>query len=207
VDLGRECDPSGAIVEHRVRRSNYVHERLHGAKKLADELYDAAEKFRIDFERAQLAGNYARLDLHKTRAGKGEMSDKVALAKLRVSKVLDDLGSGRDGQSFSQSCVWNVVGLGMTMEDWTQLIRQGGGNMNADKASGVLHGALERLALHYGMIDMGRIAAIRQDGAYGRGVKDFIEFVSVFAATAVGPEKNAIGRLLANAQRRFSRFL
>jgi len=115
ADLVRECDPPGAIVENRVRRSNYVHERVHSAKKLADELYDAAEKFRMDFERAQLAGNYARLDMHKTRAGKGEMSDKVALAKLRVSKVLDDLGNGRDRPSFSQSCVWNVVGLCMTI--------------------------------------------------------------------------------------------
>lgn len=34
---------------------------------LADELYDAAEKFRLDFERAQLSGNYARLDLFKAR--------------------------------------------------------------------------------------------------------------------------------------------
>jgi hypothetical protein len=79
--------------------------------------------------------------------------------------------------------------------------------MNADKASGVLHGALERLALHYGMIDMGRIAAIRQDGAYGRGVKDFIEFVSVFAATAQGNEKTVIGRFLGAAHKRFGKFV
>jgi hypothetical protein len=64
-ELRREVDPTGKIVEHRVRRSVYVHERLHnltGPQKLADELYDAAEKFRLDFERAQLSGNYARLD-------------------------------------------------------------------------------------------------------------------------------------------------
>jgi Domain of unknown function (DUF6456) len=206
ADLVRECDPSGAIVEHRVRKSGYVHERLHAGKKLADELYDAAEKFRMDFERAQLAGNYARLDLHKTRAGKGEMSDKVAVAKMRVSKVLDDLGNGRDGASFSQSCVWNVVGLGMTMEDWTLLIRQGGGHMNADRASGVLLGCLERLALAYGIADMGRLAALRQDGAYGRAIRDFMEFADVFGATAAGSEKSAIGKFLAAAHKRFATF-
>lgn len=61
--------PLGKIVEHRVRRSAYVHEKLHnltGPQKLADELYDAAERFRIDFERAQLLGSYARMDLYKT---------------------------------------------------------------------------------------------------------------------------------------------
>jgi hypothetical protein len=206
ADLVRECDPSGAIVEHRVRRSAYVHERLHSAKKLAAELYDAAENFRKDFETAQLAGNYARLDLHKTRAGQQEMTNKVALAKKRVSKALGDLGNGRDGPSFSQSCVWNVVGLGMTMEDWTQLLKQSGASMNADKASGVLHGCLERLALHYGMIDMGRMAAIRQDGAYSRGIKDFLDFTDIFATTAQGGEKTVIGRFLAAAQKRFGKF-
>jgi hypothetical protein len=55
ADLVRECDPSSAIVEHRIRKSGYVHERLHAAKKLANELYDAAKKFRTDFERAQLS--------------------------------------------------------------------------------------------------------------------------------------------------------
>ncbi len=55
-ELRREVDPTGKIVEHRVRRSAYVHERLHnltGPQKLPDELYDAAEKFRQGFERAQ----------------------------------------------------------------------------------------------------------------------------------------------------------
>jgi hypothetical protein len=68
-ELIRECGPHGAIVQHRVRKSSYVHERLHSFQKLADELYDSAEKFRMDFEKAQLAGNYACLDLR--RGGRG----------------------------------------------------------------------------------------------------------------------------------------
>jgi len=70
-ELRKEVDPEGRITEHRVRKSAYVHERLHsltGPQKLADELYDAAEKFRQDFERAQLSGSYARMDLFKARA-------------------------------------------------------------------------------------------------------------------------------------------
>jgi hypothetical protein len=36
--------PPARIVDHRVRKSASVHERLHGTGKLADELYDATEK-------------------------------------------------------------------------------------------------------------------------------------------------------------------
>jgi hypothetical protein len=172
-DLRRDVDPTGKIVEHRVRRSSYVHERLHsltGPQKLRDELYDAA-KFRQDFERAQLSGNYSRLDLFKARSGRQEMSDNVAMAKVRIDKALDALSNGRDGESFSQSCVWNVVGLGATLEGWTALIRTGGAAMNADRASGVLYVSLEWLALHYGILDRHRLNAIGQDRAFGRGVK------------------------------------
>jgi hypothetical protein len=205
-ELRREVDPAGAIVEHRVRRSGYVHERLHSTGKLADELYDAAEKFRIDFERAQLSGNYARLDMFKTRSGRQDMSDGVAAAKIRINKALEALGRGTDGPNSLQSCVWNVVGSGLTLDEWTHMIRQGGAGMNADKAAGILHGALELLALHYGIVDQHRINALRQDSAYARGIKDFLDFAGVFATTAQGGEKNVIGRFLAAAQKRFGRF-
>ena len=58
--------------------------------------------FRMDFERAQLAGN-------KTRSGKQEMSDGVAIAKVRINKALEALGRGKDGPNTLQSWAWNVV--------------------------------------------------------------------------------------------------
>jgi hypothetical protein len=94
----------------------------------------------------------------------------------------------------------------MTMESWTQPAKQNGASMNADKASGVFRVSLECLALHYGKIDIGRVAAIRQDGAYGRGLKDLLEFAGVFAVTAQGAEKNVIGKFIAAAQKRFGGF-
>src|ERR1039458_9413709 len=84
-ELRREVGPDGHIVVHPVRKSAYVHERLHsltGPQKLADELYDAAEKFRHDFERARLLGSYATIDMFRTSGGGGQdVSDKVALAR------------------------------------------------------------------------------------------------------------------------------
>jgi hypothetical protein len=94
----------------------------------------------------------------------------------------------------------------MTLESWTGLIRASGASMNADRASGVLTVCFERLALHYGTVDPRRLDSIRQDGAYGRGVKDVLDFVNIFAATAQGGEKNVIGRFMAQAQKRFGRF-
>lgn len=205
-ELRREMDPDGKITEHRVRKSTYVHERMHAAGKLHQELYGAAEKFRICFERAALSGSYAKTDLFRTRAGKCEITDKVASAKYSISKALDDLGEMKDGPSLSQSCIWNIVGLGMTLDDWTGVIRKTGAHMNADAASGVLRASLERLALHYGLVDKGKLSRIRQDQAYSRGIKDFLDFTNVFAATTKAEEKSAIGKFLAAVQKRFGRF-
>jgi Domain of unknown function (DUF6456) len=209
ADLVRECDPSGAIVEHRVRRSSYVHERLHtlsGPQKLPDELYDAAEKFRMDFERAQLSGNYARLDMFSTRSGKVEMSDKLAQAKGRISKAFQALGNGSEVPSLSQSCIWSVVGLGETLEDWTQTVRNSGKGMNTDRASGVLYISLERLALHFGMVDMGRLQTMSNDRAYARAIQDFLDFASVATATLQGNDKSAVGKFIAATRKRFEKF-
>jgi hypothetical protein len=192
---------------HAVRRCAYVHERLRSAGKLAPELFDAAGKFRMDFERAQLSGNYGRIDIFKTKSGRQEITDRVTLARKRIKQALAAQAVSRpDTLSPSRSCIWNVIGLGMTLEQWTDFVRRSGSSMNADKASGILHSSLERLALHYGMIDMGRMASMRQDGAYGRAIRDFMEFMGVFATTITGQEKVAIGRFLAAAERRFAKF-
>jgi hypothetical protein len=53
---------------------------------------------------------------------------------------------------------------------------------------------------------MGRLVSIGQDQAYGRGVRDLLDFAEVFSASASGAEKNALGRFFASAQRRFSKF-
>jgi hypothetical protein len=68
------------------------------------------------------------------------MSDRVALAKARIPDAFNALGRGKEGTSQSQLCVWNVVGLGLNLDQWTALCRRDGSAMNADKAAGVLHG-------------------------------------------------------------------
>jgi len=60
--------------------------------------------------------------------------------------------------------------------------------------------------MHDGMLDMGRLNAIGQDRAYGRGIRDCLNSVGVFAAKAQGGEKTTIRRFLAAAQKRFAKF-
>jgi hypothetical protein len=115
AELRRERDPNGSTVVHAARKSRYVHERWHSAGKLDPDLFPAADKFRMNFERAGLMRSYARLDLCKTRAGQQEMGDRVAEAKGRVRNAMSALGRSNDGQNFLQSCLWSVVGQGLTL--------------------------------------------------------------------------------------------
>jgi len=48
------------------------------------------------------------------------------------------------------------------------------------------------LAHNCGIIDVGRIAALRQDTAYARGIRNFLDFAGVFAAMAQGGEKSVL---------------
>lgn len=51
------------------------------------------------------------------------MSDRVGLAKARIRDAFNALGRGKEGTRQSQSCVWNVVGLGLNFDQWTALFR------------------------------------------------------------------------------------
>jgi hypothetical protein len=77
--------------------------------------------------------------------------------------------------------------------------------MNADKASGIFVVALERLAISYGMVDTGRLAAMSNDRAYARAIHDFFEFAHVASAALQGTEKSAVGRFLAATRKRFEK--
>ena len=152
--MTRELDPQGAIVVHPVKKSVYVHERWHDLGSIDHEMYDAAERFRKDFERGHLEGRYATIDLFRSSGGgAGDVSDVVAEARGRIHAALFSLGARKSGKSLSQSCAWFVVGCGMTLEQWSLRMRTSGETMAEAKAAGVLYGALEKLAWHYGIIN------------------------------------------------------
>jgi hypothetical protein len=63
--------------------------------------------------------------------------------------------------------------------------------------SGILHVSLERLALHYGMVDTGSLSKMSNDRVYVRATRDFFVFAAVATATLQGTEKSAVGKFLA----------
>jgi hypothetical protein len=75
----------------------------------------------------------------------------------------------------------------------------------ADQASRYVVDAIVK-ALHYGMVDMARIASIGQNKAYSRAINDLMEFAGLFAATAQAPEKAMIAKFIAATRKRFERY-
>ena len=171
--LVREMSPKGEIVVHAVKRSSYVHDRMHDMGRIDNEMYDAAERFRKDFERAHLEGRFASVDLFRSSGGStGDISDGVAEARNRIKSALFSLGARKSGKSLSQSCVWFVVGCGSNLEQWSIRMRNSGENMSEGKAAGVLYGSLERLAFHYGISTAKTIKDRASGLAYKRGRLD-----------------------------------
>src|SRR5262249_22003254 len=59
-------------------------------------------------------------------------------AKIRVSKTIAAL-RGRQGESFSRSCVWNVIGLGITWNCGRDRSGQRAARRTRTEVVGVLH--------------------------------------------------------------------
>jgi hypothetical protein len=169
-ELIRDSDPSGEIVEHVVVRRAAPIDRMHRACTIDGEMHQAGQRFHADFERAQLLGRYGTIHLDGVSArGKSEMGDQVVAARERVKHALEALGHRPEASRVSASAevCWWILGEEATIKEFVQRVRWGGRDMNEGKASGILIGVLEALALHYGLIDSRRM----KSREYQRGVR------------------------------------
>lgn len=202
----RETAPNGQIVVHAVKKSNYVHERLHTMKRISDAEYDAAERFCSDFIKASLDGRYASLDMNRSSgATKHIISDGVVEARQRVRAAQDSLGVS--DKSLSKSCVWYVVGCGDTLEKWSQRIRTSGDLMSEGKASGILVSALERLALHYGITNEGKIRHDLGQISFSKGIQHAISAAESFKPSHKHTAEEAIKAFANMLKKKFSQRL
>ena len=179
-ELVTASDPdTGITVEHAIRRDLTVADRLLkngslGAENGEGRLYhQAAERFRQDFERAQLTGFVGAADL--MRGGGGgpqEIEDSVVGARERVRYALGSLGFAPGTSRGSQvgKAAWWVLGCQETLEQFSNRMRTGGSLMNVSKASGLVIAAIERLALHYGIVAVSNIDQLERSRAWGQGV-------------------------------------
>jgi hypothetical protein len=179
-ELVREADPDGNVTVHVRRRDTYAHERLRAQGTIPAALMEAGETFRVAMERGQLAGRMPAVDLFKSARNTGSLDDDVVFfARDRVHKALGALGyePGRGRMPLSAEAVWHMVGCGATPEDFCIRCRGLGWRMSEQKAIGLLIGALERLALHYHLLEPRDIA----DGARDRGYRDAMRTVVAMA--------------------------
>jgi len=210
ADLIRDTDPDGLIVEHRIKRGNYVHERLYnnGKGSLEKELYLAAENFRMNFERGHMAGQFAKLNMFRAKVSRFEITDNVVAARTNVIRALDQLGHNKDGSlNLSSSIVWFVVGEGHSLEEWTTRIRWNGKPMDSKKATGVLIAVLERLALHYGLIQVSAIKDRVGRSGFKHGVQHVYDFIKVYCAGAPPADQAVHKKLTGEIEKRMSKFL
>lgn len=205
ANLIRETSPSGAIVLHAVKKSGYVHERLHELGRIDNDMYDAAERFCSDFTKASLAGRYSTLDMNRSGGGgKHVISDTVVEARQRIHESLASLGNQSLEKSLTKSCVWFVVGCGDTLEQWAFRMRTSGANMSEGKASGILISALERLALHYGLTSESRIKHDAGRKSFLAGIEFSIKFAESLPFSENKTAQEAIKSFSSLLRKRFS---
>lgn len=126
------------------KRLSYL-EKLERAGTITVAMQSAGEKFGFHFHRGGLE-RYATINLFRVMGGVGESAAENAVFHRReIRKAMEVLGGG-----LAAGLVWDVCGLENPISHWTAAKRIAGVRMSDDHAKGMLIGALEILARHYG---------------------------------------------------------
>lgn len=113
------------------------------------EMHDAGQQFSLDFARAFASGVASpKLDGLPGGTSPGEMMvERNAGAARAVRQALDAVGGSG---SPAGSALWYVVGLGMSVRDWSIRLGWSGKAMSKEEGKGILIAALGVLARYYG---------------------------------------------------------
>lgn len=126
---------------------------------ISQEMHDAGRMFEADFHRANLTGLRAQnLERLACPAGGDSPTEHAVYALDLVHRALDAVGgiSGPSGLA-----LWNVVGLGASLREWSSMQRWAGRTFSEREAKGILIAALGMLDRHYGLtIRPGKIRAL-----------------------------------------------
>jgi hypothetical protein len=142
----REKDPDGRIVlRHRLVDPLA---RMLNTGAIDGPMHDAGRRFQRDFTIAQLDPLHAA-DLLRVRGCRRdpELVDSHVAARRRIHEALAALGGI---SSPAGSAVWHMVGLHLSIREWS--LRQGwaGRPVEQKEAKGILVAALGMLAKHCG---------------------------------------------------------
>jgi hypothetical protein len=148
----RERDPDGRIVlRHRLVDALA---RMLKTGAIDGPMHDAGHRFQRDFTLAQLDPLHAADLLRVPGCGRDpELLDSHVAARRRVHEALEALGGV---SSPAGSAVWHMVGLQLSIREWS--LRQGwtGRPVEPKEAKGILVAALGMLTRHYGYSEVKR---------------------------------------------------
>jgi hypothetical protein len=142
----REKDPDGRMVLHHRVVDSLAQMLKTGA--IDGQMHEAGRRFQRDFTIAQLDPLQAADLLRVPGCGRDpELLDSHVTARRRVHKALEALGGI---SSPAGSAVWHIVGLQLSIREWSLRRCWGGRPVKQKEAKGILIAALGILAKHYG---------------------------------------------------------
>lgn len=130
--------------------------RLERSGRITTEQADGGENFRDDFDRANL-NQLRAADLSKPFVD-GKSGVDLSKSAIDARRRLDDAMAAVGGyQSVAGSCLYHVVGMGMTLKQWAifeaELRHR---RCSEEAASGILVAMLDALASHYRGVNRSR---------------------------------------------------
>jgi hypothetical protein len=140
-----EIKPKGGKAYVQVSKRITYLQRLERSGSISTAMLSGAEKFGFHFQRGGLE-RFSTINLFRVMGGIGEAAQENALFhRKEVRKAVGVLGGG-----LAASLVWDVCGLENPISHWTAAKKSSGLRISDDHAKGMLIGALEILARHYG---------------------------------------------------------
>lgn len=150
----READPeTGSPVQHRRAVDTLGLMLANGT--ITPQMYEAGSIFRTLFRSAALDGIATSQLIRLAGATGGDVPSRQINARRRINTALDALG-GHD--SPAGSCVWFVLGLEMSVREWSARQGWSGRSVGHAQAQGMLVAALGVLAVVYGLAPRQRAA-------------------------------------------------
>lgn len=144
----READPETGRPVTR-RRAEDLLDRMLANGTITAAMRDAGESFHMVFRAAALDPLRPMPLLRAPGGGEATLTERAEAARHRVHRAIAALGGA---ESAGGSCVWHVVGCGMSVREWAVSQGWGGRSMGHVQAQGVLVAALGVLAGHFGLV-------------------------------------------------------
>jgi len=118
-------------------------------------MHEAGCMFRTQFRAAMLDSIRVSCLVRVSGGSDDGPTEHQAAARRRVAEALAVFG-GTD--TACGSCLWHVVGMECSVREWAGRQGWGGRSINHVQGQGILVGALNVLAVHYGLVPRSMVA-------------------------------------------------